>query len=85
VTLMEMGVAVRERREALRLTQAQLAQQAGIARATVNSLENGKLMELGVVRLSAVLAVLGLRLNIDTVRSKRPTLDDRYAEQKEMV
>ena len=59
-----LGLAIRRRRRALRLTQDELADLAGCARRTVSSIETGK----ATVRLDVVLSllqVLGLRLRVE--------------------
>ncbi|HVR54937.1 MAG: transcriptional regulator [Variovorax paradoxus] len=58
--LTDFGDAVRARRTALGLSQAQLAQLSGLSRQTLVGLENGTLNDLGVNRVGQVLAVLGL-------------------------
>ena len=55
-----VGAAVRERREALGLTQAKLAHLSGLSRQTLVGLEAGTLSDLGFNRVAQVLAVLGL-------------------------
>jgi transcriptional regulator with XRE-family HTH domain len=46
------------------LTQQGLATRAGLSRATVNQIERGTLREIGVARLSQLLGVLDLELNV---------------------
>lgn len=60
--LREIGQHVRERREALGLSQDRLAKFAGLSRATINQLETGTLPELGVSKLGQLLTVIGLDL-----------------------
>ena len=62
--LYEMGRAVAKRRTELDLTQAQLARLTGLSRFTVNQLETGKLKDLGVNKLIALLSVLGIELTV---------------------
>jgi len=81
MNLIDIGQSVRKHRIALRLTQAAVAQLAGVSRATLNALETGFLSELGVTRLMRILATVGLSLTVMPASSRRPTLDDRYAEQ----
>lgn len=81
MNLLEIGKQVRLRRRELKLTQAQLAQSARIARSTLNALENGQLAELGTNRLLNVLDALGMVLSVSATKPERPTLDSRYAEQ----
>jgi transcriptional regulator with XRE-family HTH domain len=81
--LLDVANAIRARRRELRMTQAELAKQASLGCSTLNALENGKLPELGTMRLLNVLEVLGLTLTVTRMPDRRPTLDDRYAEQAE--
>lgn len=69
--LAEIGAAVRERREALGLSQKTLAGFAGLSRATVNQLEGGGLKDLGVAKLDRLLGLLGL--DLAARRAARPT------------
>lgn len=62
MNLESLGVAVRERREALGLTQARLAHLCGLSRQTLVGLEAGTLQDLGFNRVSQVLDILGLDL-----------------------
>jgi transcriptional regulator with XRE-family HTH domain len=62
MNLRDIGLHVRERREALGLSQHRLARLAGLSRATVNQLENGTLADLGVAKLANLLELLGLQL-----------------------
>lgn len=59
----ELGTIIRERREALGLTQSRLAQLSGLSRQTLVGLEAGALSVLGFNRVAQVLAVLGLDLD----------------------
>ena len=77
--LIEIGEAVKLKRKARDLTQAQLAKQSGISRTTINSLENGQLLELGVGRIIRLLEVLGLELKVEQAEVFRPSLDEIYA------
>lgn len=60
--LSEIGQRVREQRQALGLTQEQLARLSELSRTTINQMENGTLVDLGYAKLSQLLAVLGLDL-----------------------
>ena len=62
--LSQIGTRVRQARLSRRLTQRQLAENAGLSRATVNQIERGALSEIGVRRLSVLLRVLDLRLTL---------------------
>lgn len=62
--LNELSSAVRQRRTEMGLTQATLAELAGLSRATVNDLEQEKLENLGLTRAEHLLNVLGMSLGI---------------------
>lgn len=46
------------------LRQLDLAERAGVSRATIEALENGRAAEIGFTRLARILATLGLGLEI---------------------
>ncbi len=69
--LEQIGSEIRRRRQASRLTQAQLASKAGITRTTLNQLENGTVGDLGVRKILAVLDQLSLELSIRPVAESR--------------
>lgn len=60
--LSHLGRVVRQRREALGLTQSRLAQLSGLSRQTLVGLEAGTLADLGFNRVAQLLSVLGLGL-----------------------
>jgi len=62
------------------LRQADLARKAGLSRATIDALENGRASDIGVSRLSRILSVLGLELSITPATNARPTLDELMKE-----
>lgn len=61
-TLPELGEAISARRQALRLKQGLVAEQAGVAQASLSRLERGRATEFGTRKLLAVLAVIGMEL-----------------------
>jgi HTH-type transcriptional regulator/antitoxin HipB len=63
-TLQELGEAIAARRRELGLRQQLVAAQAGITPESLSRLERGRLAEFGTRKLLAVLAVLGLELNV---------------------
>ena len=73
VDLSDLGAIIRERREALGLTQSRLAQLSGLSRQTLVGLEARELSDLGFNRVARVLAVLGLDLDppSPTARSRK--------------
>jgi len=71
MNLLELGLRVRKRRVALGLSQERLAKMAGLSRATINQLESGTLNDLGVAKVSALLELVGLRLEATSRASSR--------------
>ena len=61
-TLAELGLAVANRRRALRMTQADVAAQAGVSSDTLSRFELGRVSEFGSRKLLAVLSTLGMEL-----------------------
>ena len=60
---------VRELREALGLTQAELAERAGVRRATVNRIENAKVTAIDLEVLEKLADALGVEPGFILVRS----------------
>ncbi len=79
--LISLGQQVSERRKKLRLSQSALSRRAGISRATLDALENGRTGEMGFTKLAKLLAVLGLELKLQPASSQRPTLDELLTEE----
>jgi transcriptional regulator with XRE-family HTH domain len=63
-TLQELGEAVATRRRTLGLRQLAVAEQAGITAESLSRFERGRSAEFGARKLLAVLAVLGMELDI---------------------
>ncbi|MBB6188446.1 helix-turn-helix transcriptional regulator [Rhodanobacter sp. MP7CTX1] len=63
-TLLEMGEAVAARRRSLGLKQGEVAARAGISQEMLSRFERGKTAEFGSRKLLAVLAVLGMELQV---------------------
>lgn len=70
VRLDEIGLLVRRRREELGLSQARLARLAGLSRATINQLETGVIVDLGVSKLAQLLDLLGVTLRAERAASR---------------
>ena len=81
--LLSIGARIAERRRNLKLTQLELSHRAGVSRATLDALENGRMGELGFSKVTRLLATVGLELAVQTARSHRPTLErvDRKESQ----
>jgi len=67
-TLQELGQAVAQRRRALGLRQQIVAEQAGITPESLSRFERGRLVELGTRKLLALLAILGMELDLVPTR-----------------
>src|ERR1700728_5255965 len=81
--LTSIGTQIAERRKKLKLSQAALGRKAGVSRATIDALENGRAGELGFAKLTKLLAALGLELNLQAAGSRRPTLDELMQEDSD--
>lgn len=79
--LSEIGALFRSARREQRRTQADLARELGMSRATLSALEGGRCPEIGIRRLTALLESVGLDLYA-APRRARPTLDDLREEHR---
>ena len=71
--LQELGYTIRKARRARGLTQARVAQSAGLSRTTINQLENGLFPDIGMRKAQAILEALGLDLQVKPApRPRRP-------------
>lgn len=68
----QLGPLVRAQRKACGLSQKDVARLAGLSRATINYLENDPDVDIGVVKLHAVLKILGLAV---AVTPRQPSED----------
>jgi HTH-type transcriptional regulator/antitoxin HipB len=75
-----IGSTIREARRTARRTQAELAASLGMSGATISAIENGTIQEIGVRRLAALCAAVGLDIHVGPQR-RRPTLQELRAEQ----
>jgi transcriptional regulator with XRE-family HTH domain len=81
--IISLGGSIAEQRKKLKLSQADLSRKAGISRATLDAVENGRVGELGFSKLTKLLAALGLELMLQTASSQRPTLDELMQEDRD--
>ena len=81
--LVSLGKEIARNRKKRKLSQAALSRQAGISRATLDALENGRAGELGFSKIARLLAALGLELTLQTARSQRPTLEELMQEDRD--
>ena len=83
--LISIGTQIADRRKQLKLSQTELSRQAGLSRATLSALENGRAGELGFSKVTRLLAVIGLDLALQTASSQRPTLDELMQEDRDDI
>jgi HTH-type transcriptional regulator / antitoxin HipB len=81
--LISSGRLIAERRKSLKFSQAELARKAGVSRATLDALENGRSGDLGFRKLTKLLVALGLELKLQDAGSERPTLDQLMQEDRD--
>jgi transcriptional regulator with XRE-family HTH domain len=81
--LISTGGQIAEHRKMLKLSQTELSRKAGLSRATLDALENGRAGELGFSKVTRLLAVLGLELKLQAASSQRPTLDELMQEDRD--
>jgi transcriptional regulator with XRE-family HTH domain len=80
--LHSIGSEIASRRKALGLSQSTLAKNAGVSRATLDALENGRSGELGFSKVTNILSALGLELKLQESNLQRPTLDELLEEDR---
>ena len=83
LALHSLGQKIAQHRKKQNLSQVELARKAGVSRATLEALENGRSGELGYSKLTKLLAALGLELKLQPVASQRPTLDELLQEDRD--
>ena len=83
LTLRSLGRQIASRRKGLGLSQSDLARKAGISRATLDALENGRSGELGFSKVSNILSALSLELKLQEANLQRPTLDELLEEDRD--
>ena len=80
-TLTAIGAAIATARRVAKQSQAELARSLGMSRATISGIENGTVQEIGVRKLIALCASIGLELTVRP-KGRRPTLQELRAEQR---
>jgi HTH-type transcriptional regulator / antitoxin HipB len=81
MNLHEIGVALHDARKASGQSQQELAKRLGMSRATISAIENGTVSEIGVRKLMALCAALGLSIHV-SVPNRRPTLFELREENR---
>lgn len=80
----EIGAALRDARKQRKLSQEQLGRLLGMSRATISGIETGKVAEVGIRKMMALCASLGLELYAGQ-RRKYPTLQELRQENHEKI
>ena len=80
LTIGQIGNTVATARSSAGLRQTDLAAKARLSRATIDALENGRASDIGISKLSRILAAIGLELTIRQATNERPTLDELMKE-----
>jgi len=80
LTIDQIGRLVATARTSQGHRQTDLANRASLSRATIDALENGRASDIGVSKLSRILAALGLELSVRPATNERPTLDELMKE-----
>ncbi len=81
--LFEIGEMVRERREAMGLTQAELAERSGVSRVRISHLESGRVFDMSFGKLSALLDACGMSLRVADRRDARPVFEEIRRENED--
>ncbi len=81
--LQSFGQQVADARKDKHLTQTALANLSGVSRATIDALENGRGSDIGISRLTRILAVLGLEFVVRPITGQRPTLEELLEEDSD--
>lgn len=82
MSLISIGQTIAQTRKRQHLTQAQLAERLGMSRATLSGIENGTVAEIGIRKVLAICAALGLELATQA-KTHRPTLQQLLKEQSD--
>ena len=80
-TLADVGQALQDARHQAELTQAQLAERAGVARVTVSRIEGAVNGDMGLAAVLRLSGALGLELRL-VPKGHRRTLEDVLHEQR---
>lgn len=77
----QIGALIRQSRKSGKQSQAALAGSLGMSRTTISAIENGTIGEIGIRKVMALCAALGLELNAAPKR-RRPTLREVMEERR---
>ena len=80
--LVDIAEEIAKRRKTAGLSQIELAKRALVSRSTLESLENGRIGELGYAKINRILMALGLEFKMQEMNLSRPTLDELMIENE---
>jgi transcriptional regulator with XRE-family HTH domain len=80
--IIEIAEQIRAARKQRKMTQAQLADVAGVSRRSVIELEAGRSPDPGFISVIRILRAVGLDLRITQATPGRPTYEDLLAEKE---
>ena len=80
IDLIDLGNEIKNARRQRKLTREKLAELSGVSRARIESLENGRVSDMGFKGVLTLMNVVGLDLRMTTLNNKRPTLEDIMEE-----
>lgn len=80
--LPSLGTSIARRRKERGLRQIDLAKKAGVSRATIEALENGRLGELGYGKIARILSAVGFDLTLGEANKRRPTMEELLQEDE---
>jgi transcriptional regulator with XRE-family HTH domain len=78
--LFDIGEQIRSARKRLKITQAQVATELGMSRATISQIESGTVQDIGIRKVVRIMEYLGLELRV-RVAGTPPTLDELREER----
>lgn len=81
MNLAELGQTITTLRKAQGYTQQTLADNAGVSRATLNAIETARAGDVGVKKITKILAALGYELSLRE-RSPFPTFEELIEQNK---
>lgn len=80
----QISQSLKQARKGKKLSQAGLAQQLGMSRATISGIENGTVAEIGIRKVLAICAALGVEL-VAQQKTRRPTLQQLMRESDDAL
>lgn len=75
MNMIELGAKLREARLQRNLSQEELGAPLGMSRSTISGIETGKVTEVGIRKVMAICASLGLELYVEA-KHRYPTLPE---------